>query len=122
MSVQSARDFLKRIETDQALKDRLEGEADLEARQQIIKEAGFNFTLSEYKQVVEELAAVSGRQLTPEELQQVAGGLGRRFGDRLFLPQLSRNKSWRLFKEPSASPFAGRSQGRFPGETGFVVN
>jgi len=86
LSIQAARDFLKKIEADRTLQDRLAAEADLEARQQIIKTAGFGFTLAEYRQVIEELALARGKQLTPEELQKIVGGLGRRFGDRLFLP------------------------------------
>jgi len=80
MSMQSAKDFLKRVQADQAFQDRLETSGDLEARQRIIKEAGFDFTMEEYKQVAEEMAAAAGKPLTPEELQQVAGGLGQRFG------------------------------------------
>ncbi|RJR43267.1 MAG: Nif11-like leader peptide family natural product precursor [Deltaproteobacteria bacterium] len=80
MSVQSAKDFLKRIKTDKALKDRLEGEADLESRQRIIKAAGFSFTLAEYREVIEELAAAAGKEMTPKELEGIAGGFGRRLG------------------------------------------
>ncbi|RJR43256.1 MAG: Nif11-like leader peptide family natural product precursor [Deltaproteobacteria bacterium] len=77
MSVQSAKDFLKRIGADQAFKDRVAAAPDHEARQQIVKAAGFDFTLDEYKQMVDELAAATGQELTPEELQGVAGGVGR---------------------------------------------
>ncbi|RJR43258.1 MAG: Nif11-like leader peptide family natural product precursor [Deltaproteobacteria bacterium] len=77
MSVQSAKDFLKRIHTDQALRHQLDAAADLSARKQVLKEAGFDFTVAEYQQVVEELAAAAGKELTPEELQGVAGGFGR---------------------------------------------
>ncbi|RJR43270.1 MAG: Nif11-like leader peptide family natural product precursor [Deltaproteobacteria bacterium] len=80
MSVQSARDFLKKIKSDQGLQDRLEAAPGLEARQMIIKAAGFDFTLEEYKQVIEELAAAAGKELTPEELNKIAAGLGRRPG------------------------------------------
>ncbi|RJR43266.1 MAG: Nif11-like leader peptide family natural product precursor [Deltaproteobacteria bacterium] len=86
MSVQSAKDFLKRIETDKALKDRLEGETNLEARQGIIKAVGFDFTLAEYKQAIEEMARAAGKQLTPEELQEIAGGLGGCYNLSLKLP------------------------------------
>ncbi|RJR43268.1 MAG: Nif11-like leader peptide family natural product precursor [Deltaproteobacteria bacterium] len=86
MSIQSAKDFLKKIENDKPLQDRLKAEADLEARQRIIKEAGFDFTLAEYRQAVGEAAAAAGKELTAEELEAMAGGLGRRFGDKSFLP------------------------------------
>ena len=74
MSIQSARDFINQIETDQALKERLEATADHEARLQIIQAAGFDFTLEEFKQAVTKLAAAAERQMTPEELQNIAGG------------------------------------------------
>lgn len=77
MSIQSAKDFLERSETDQDLKDRLKTAADLEARRQIIQAAGFDFTLEEFKQAVDELAKAAGQELAPEELQKIAGGTGR---------------------------------------------
>jgi len=80
VSRQSAKDFLKRIETDRVLRDQLEAASEPEARRQIIQKAGFDFTMEEYEQVAEEMAAAAGKPLTPEELQQVAGGAGRRFG------------------------------------------
>jgi predicted ribosomally synthesized peptide with nif11-like leader len=77
MSVQSAKDFLEKIETDQVLKERLEAAPDLEARQQIVQEAGFDFTVEEFKQAVEELAAAAGQELTAKELQDIAAGGGK---------------------------------------------
>lgn len=77
MSVQSAKDFLQKIETDQALKARLEAAPDVESRQQIVQEAGFDFTLAEFRQVVDEVTRAAGKQLTPEELELVTGGLGK---------------------------------------------
>ncbi|MDD2901330.1 MAG: Nif11-like leader peptide family RiPP precursor [Syntrophales bacterium] len=90
MSTQSARDFLKKIEADQALMARLKAAAGLEARQEILRAAGFDFTLAEYKQAVKEMAAAAGQQLTSEELEGIAGGLGSHFGGKcppkLFVP------------------------------------
>ncbi|RJR43259.1 MAG: Nif11-like leader peptide family natural product precursor [Deltaproteobacteria bacterium] len=74
MSVQSAKDFLQRIETDQALREQVEAAADPEVRRQIIHQAGFDFTMDEFTQAVNERVQAAGRELTPEELQQVAGG------------------------------------------------
>ncbi|MDD2901326.1 MAG: Nif11-like leader peptide family natural product precursor [Syntrophales bacterium] len=78
MSIQAAKDFLKKIETDHALQEKLKAASGLESRQQIIQAAGFDFTLEEYKQAIEEAAAAAGKQLTAEELEAVAGGLGIR--------------------------------------------
>ncbi|RJR43254.1 MAG: Nif11-like leader peptide family natural product precursor [Deltaproteobacteria bacterium] len=77
MSVQSAKDFLHRIDTDQALKDRLAAAADHEARQKIVREAGFDFTLENFKQAAQELAAAADKELTTEELAGIAGGGGK---------------------------------------------
>jgi predicted ribosomally synthesized peptide with nif11-like leader len=74
MSVQSARDFIKRIETDEDLKEQLEAAPDHETRRQIVQSAGFDFTEDEFKQMVDELAAAASQELTEEELQEVAGG------------------------------------------------
>jgi len=74
MSLQSAKDFLQKMETDQALRERVEAAADLEDRLQTIRTAGFDFTMDEFKQAVNERVQAAGRELTPEELQEVAGG------------------------------------------------
>jgi predicted ribosomally synthesized peptide with nif11-like leader len=80
MSVQAARDFLKKLENDKALQEKLKTAPDLEARQKIIKAAGFDFTIDEYKQVVEELTLAAGQEISPEESQKIAAGLGWRSG------------------------------------------
>jgi predicted ribosomally synthesized peptide with nif11-like leader len=77
MSVQSAKDFLQKTETDQVMKERLEAAPDYEARQQIIQTAGFDFTVDEFTQAIEELAAAAGKELTPEELEGIAAGVGQ---------------------------------------------
>jgi predicted ribosomally synthesized peptide with nif11-like leader len=76
MSVESARDFLLRVETDKALKDRLEAVPDLKSRWRIIQANGGDFSMEEFKQAVEEMKAASGQELTPEELRDIAGGGG----------------------------------------------
>jgi len=75
MSVQSVKDFIKQLETDDVLKQRLEAAADDQTRRQIIQAAGFDFTPEEFKQAVAELAAVADKKLTPEELRNIAGGV-----------------------------------------------
>ena len=80
MSIESAREFIKQIETDQTLLGRLKAASGLDAQQQVIKEAGFDFTLDEYKQVVEELTLAAGQEISPEESQKIAAGLGWRAG------------------------------------------
>jgi len=76
MSMQSAKDFLQKIKTDQALQEKVKAASGLEARQRIIEAAGFDFTLAEYKQAIEGAAAAAGKELSAEQLEAVAGGLG----------------------------------------------
>jgi predicted ribosomally synthesized peptide with nif11-like leader len=77
MSLQSAKDFLRSLETDKTLQDRLQAAPDLEARRRIVQAAGFDFSLDEFNQAVDELAQASSRELTPEDLEQIAGGTAR---------------------------------------------
>lgn len=66
MSIESAKLFVETVKTDKALSERLAQAASNEERAQIVKDAGFSFTQ-------EELAEAKG-ELTPEELDKVAGG------------------------------------------------
>jgi len=74
MSMQAAKDFLKRIKTDKALEDQLEAAADQAARHQLVKSAGFDFTADEYKQAAQNMA--TAQELTADELGHIDGGLG----------------------------------------------
>lgn len=74
MSVQSAKDFLKKLEAEPDLHAKFKQAPNPEARQEMAKEAGFEFTSDEVKQAAAELAAAAGRELTEEQLQAVAGG------------------------------------------------
>jgi predicted ribosomally synthesized peptide with nif11-like leader len=77
MSVQSARDFIKQLESDRTLQDRLQAAADDEARRQIIQAAGFDFTREEFHQAVAEISAAAGQEMSAEELDGIAAGTGR---------------------------------------------
>jgi predicted ribosomally synthesized peptide with nif11-like leader len=76
MSLQSARDFLERIDSDHALRERLEAAPNLESRWKIIQAAGIDFTREEFEQVVEEMMAQSSQDLTSEDLDEISGGVG----------------------------------------------
>lgn len=76
MSVQSARDFIQRIEGDKSLRERLAAASDLKSRWRIIQSSGGDFTLEEYEQAVKELTAAASRELAPEELQEISAGAG----------------------------------------------
>jgi predicted ribosomally synthesized peptide with nif11-like leader len=76
MSVKSAKNFIQKCETDGNFKARLEAAPDNKTRMQIIRAAGFEFTEDEFKEAAAELAATAGKELTPAELREIAGGLG----------------------------------------------
>ena len=69
MSVESAKAFLKKFASDEDFRKSIENAASDEERQKIVKEAGFEFTKADLK----ELAASSG-ELSEEDLEKVAGG------------------------------------------------
>jgi predicted ribosomally synthesized peptide with nif11-like leader len=77
MSIQAAKDFIQKIETDTALKERLEAATDDAGRRQIVQAAGFDFTREEFKQAVVEISKAAGQELSPEELDGIAAGTGR---------------------------------------------
>ncbi len=66
MSKESARDFLKRMKSDELFASQI-AEADFEERRKLAKDAGFDFTKDE----IDEVAA---DELSSDELKSVAGG------------------------------------------------
>lgn len=68
MSIESAKKFYDQIQKDDALKAKLEA-ASKEERQQILKDAGFEFTKEEMKEV-----AASNTELSAEDLENITGG------------------------------------------------
>jgi predicted ribosomally synthesized peptide with nif11-like leader len=76
ISIEAARDFLKRVETDHSLRERLETAPDLESRQRIIQTVGGDFTWEEFQQAVEEMVAAGGQELTLDDLEGITGGAG----------------------------------------------
>ncbi len=69
MSAESAKEFLKKFAADEAFRKSIENAANDADRQNIVKEAGFNFTKDEIKAI----GAESG-ELSEQELEKVAGG------------------------------------------------
>ncbi len=58
------------------MRERLEAAPNLESRWKIIQAAGIDFTREEFEQVVEEMAAAAGQDLTSEDLDEITGGVG----------------------------------------------
>ena len=66
MSIEQAQAFMEKVKNDEDLQKRLKEAEDSETRLNIAKEMGYDFTLEEARQASE--------QLSPDELEQVAGG------------------------------------------------
>ena len=69
MSVESAKEFLKKLSKDEAFKKAIEGAASDEERQKLVKDAGFEFTKAEIKEV-----SGGSAELSDDDLEKVAGG------------------------------------------------
>jgi len=69
MSVESAKNFLKKLTSDEEFKKSIENAASDEDRQKVVKDAGFEFTKAEIKEVVG-----SNSELSDADLEKVAGG------------------------------------------------
>lgn len=68
MSIESAKKFYEDIQKNDALKAKLEAAGKAE-RPQILKDAGYDFTKEEVKQV-----AASNTELSADDLENVTGG------------------------------------------------
>jgi len=71
MSVESAKEFYKRIKEDEEFAKKISDTQDNEERAKMVKEAGYDFTLEELNGVIQE---ETGKKLSDEELENIAGG------------------------------------------------
>ena len=74
MTIESARDLYQRINEDADSRASLEA-VSTEEKKQLIKDAGYEVTCEEWKQIIAEIEAInSSQELSEEELEAVAGG------------------------------------------------
>lgn len=66
MSIESAKAFFEKVQTDESFKNKITGIGSSEERIKFIKDEGFDFTEEEFHQVRGEL--------TPEALDKATGG------------------------------------------------
>jgi len=71
MSKESAAAYLEKLAADADFKKKIESAPDNEARLNMVKEAGYDFTKDELREVIQEK---SGKKLSDAELEQVSGG------------------------------------------------
>ena len=71
MSVESAKEFYKRLKEDEEFTKKISDAQDNEERAKMVKDEGYDFTLEELNGVIQE---ETGKKLSDEELENVAGG------------------------------------------------
>jgi predicted ribosomally synthesized peptide with nif11-like leader len=76
MSIENAKAFYQRMTEDSDFRTPFESASTKEERQQLIKDAGYDFTADEWQEAVAEIqAADSDEELQEEELEAIAGGI-----------------------------------------------
>ena len=81
MSIESAKAFYQRMTEDDAFRTPFEEATTKEERQQLIKNAGYDFTADEWQAAMTEIqAADSNEELEEEELEAIAGGVAAIYG------------------------------------------
>jgi predicted ribosomally synthesized peptide with nif11-like leader len=73
MSIEQAKAFIEKLGSDENLLNQVNSAGNDDARMQLAKAAGFDFTADEFNSVIDQL---SGEELSEEDLDSVAGGLG----------------------------------------------
>jgi predicted ribosomally synthesized peptide with nif11-like leader len=72
MSLESAKEFLKKVSEDNEFKNQLSSAPDKNARMELIKSEGFDFTEEEYEKAKSDI--IESEMLDPDMLENVAGG------------------------------------------------
>jgi predicted ribosomally synthesized peptide with nif11-like leader len=76
MTIENAKAFYQRMTEDSDFRTPFEEASTNEERQQLIKDAGYDFTTEEWQEAVAEIqAADSNQELQEEELEAIAGGV-----------------------------------------------
>ena len=76
MTIESAKNFYQRMSEDAAFRTPFETASTKEERQQLIKDAGYDFTADEWQQAMIEIQATdSDEELSEEALEAIAGGI-----------------------------------------------
>ena len=87
MSVENAKAFLERLNSDENFRNQMASADNNEARLQIAKEAGLELSTEELSSIIDQLTS---EELSEEELDTVAGG-------GIIFPKLSRLSSkWKV--------------------------
>lgn len=76
MSVESAKEFLLRLGTDETFREQIANAPSVEDSKRIAQEAGYNFTDEDYQVATSQIleSASTENELSDEQLESVAGG------------------------------------------------
>lgn len=72
MSVEQAKSFIEKLNSDEAFRNQVAAASDNEARLSIAREAGYDFLLEDLQQSI---PAQADGELSDDQLESVAGGL-----------------------------------------------
>jgi predicted ribosomally synthesized peptide with nif11-like leader len=76
MTIENAKAFYQRMTEDKDFRTPFEEASTKEERQQLIKDAGYDFTADEWEEAITEIQATdSNEELQEEELEAIAGGV-----------------------------------------------
>jgi predicted ribosomally synthesized peptide with nif11-like leader len=79
MTIENAKSFYQRMTEDSDFRTPFESASTKEERQQLIQDAGYDFTANEWQAAVAEIqAADPNEELQEEELEAIAGGVQAR--------------------------------------------
>ena len=74
MSVENVKAFMEKLNSDETFRNRITEASDDDARLQMAHEAGYEFTVAEYNNIVTKMAGAADEELSEEQLETVAGG------------------------------------------------
>ena len=81
MTIESAKAFYQRMTEDNTFRTPFEEAPNKEERQQLIKDAGYDFTADEWQEAVTKIQTTDyDEELKEEELEAIAGGVAAIYG------------------------------------------
>jgi predicted ribosomally synthesized peptide with nif11-like leader len=84
MALQSAKDFLSKMQADPSFAQKVVEAASRDERRALIGGQGFDFTLTELESAVAEITESLSEELSSTDLAAVAGGASRSGGNTFF--------------------------------------
>ena len=83
MSVENAKAFIEKLNSDETFRNRIAEAGDDQARLHMAREAGYEFTAAEFNNTVAKMTGAAD-ELADEELELVSGGISLNFEEIKF--------------------------------------